>query len=73
MNDLVNLVAQKTGISADQARMAVDTVLGFLKSKLPEPLGGQIENLAAGGDGDAGEGGIIDRIKKGVGGLVGSK
>jgi hypothetical protein len=73
VNELVNLVAQKVGISADQARTAVDTVLGFLKNKLPAPLAGQLDNVAAGGAAEGAEDGILDKIKKGVGSLVGSK
>jgi hypothetical protein len=73
VNDLVNLVAQNVGISPDQARMAVDTVLGFLKAKLPDSLAGQLDNIAAGGEAGGAEEGIIDKIKKGVGSLVGSK
>jgi hypothetical protein len=73
MNDLVNLVAQRVGISPDQARTAVDTVLGFLKNKMPGPIAGQLDNLAAGRDGAASDGGLVDQIKAGVGGLLGGK
>jgi hypothetical protein len=71
VNELVNLVAQKVGITADQARGAVDTVLGFLKAKMPTGLAGQLDNVV-GGATEEGEG-IIDKIKKGVGSLVGNK
>jgi hypothetical protein len=47
-DELVKLVAQKTGISQEQAKMAVTTVLGFLKDKLPAPIGGQLEALLSG-------------------------
>ena len=69
MNELVNIVAQKTGISADQARTAVDTVVGYLKDKLPASLAGQLDGLAGGGE-SAG-GGMLDKVSKGVGGLLG--
>ena len=49
MEELINLVVQKTGISHDQAKQAVETVVGFLKQKLPAPIGGQIDGLLAGG------------------------
>ena len=50
MNELVQLVAQKTGIAEEQARTAVMTVLGFLKDRLPGPLAGQLDGiLGAGG------------------------
>jgi hypothetical protein len=43
MDELVKLVSQKSGISEDAAKKAVDTVLGFLKKKLPAPVSGQID------------------------------
>jgi hypothetical protein len=43
MQELIKLVSQKVGISEDQAKMAIDTVLGFLKQKLPAPIAGQID------------------------------
>ena len=69
MDELVKQVSQRTGISEDQARTAVTTVLGFLKDKLPAPIGGQIDNLIAGDESSAG-GGIGDIASK-VGGLLG--
>jgi hypothetical protein len=69
MDELVKQVSQRTGISEDQARTAVTTVLGFLKDKLPAPIGGQIDNLMAGGE--SGSGGGIGDIASKVGGLLG--
>ncbi len=66
MDQLVNLVAQKAHISTDQARQAVDAVLGFLKEKLPAPVAGQIDALLQGG-------GNIGDVAKGLGGLFGKK
>ena len=48
LDELTKLVAQKTGISQEQAKTAVTTVLGFLKEKLPAPIGGQIDTLLSG-------------------------
>jgi hypothetical protein len=48
MDELVKLVSQKTGISQDQAKMAVETVLNFLKQKLPAPVAGQIDAALSG-------------------------
>jgi hypothetical protein len=69
MDELINLVVQKTGISNEQARMAVDTVLDFLKSKLPAPMAGQVDSLLAGGDVMTNLGGLAG----GLGGLFGKK
>jgi len=54
MNELVNLVSQKAGISADQARTAIETVLGFLKQKLPAPVAAQIDSVMSGKASDLG-------------------
>lgn len=68
MDELVKQVAAKTGISEDQARTAVSTVMGFLKDRLPAPIAGQLDNLAAGG-GEAAGG--LDDIASKVGGIFG--
>ncbi|MCC6865861.1 MAG: DUF2267 domain-containing protein [Ignavibacteria bacterium] len=47
MEQLINLVTEKTGISQDQAKGAVDTVMGFLKDKIPG-IGGQLDGLLKG-------------------------
>jgi hypothetical protein len=61
MNELVQLVQQKTGLSQDMAQKVVDTVVGFLKTKLPGPVSSGLDDLlGAGASGDAaaaGEGG----------------
>ncbi len=49
MDELVKLVTQKTGLSEAQARQAVDTVIGYLKDKLPAPVASQIDGLLKGG------------------------
>lgn len=45
MDELINLVVQKTGISQDQARQAVTVVLGFLKERLPAPIAAQVDGV----------------------------
>jgi hypothetical protein len=67
MDELVKLVAQKTGISKEQAQTAVDTVIGYLKKKLPAPLADQVEGYLSG----EGASGSIEDITKGLGGLLG--
>ena len=67
MDELVNLVAKKTGISPDQAKMAVTTVIGFLKEKLPAPIAGQIDALLKGDMSQA------QNLAQGLGGLFGKK
>lgn len=67
MDELIKLVTQKAGINQDQAKKAIETVLGFLKDKLPAPVAGQIDGLLKG---DAS--GLGDVAGK-VGGLFGKK
>lgn len=68
MDDLIQTVASKAGISAEQAKTAVESVTAFLKEKIPA-LGGQIDGLLKGGGGAGGAlGGLGDKI----GGLFGS-
>ena len=63
MDELIKQVSAKTGISEDQARTAVTTVLGFLKNKLPAPIAGQIDNVLGGGE-DSTAGGLSDLASK---------
>lgn len=64
MDELIKQVTKKAGISEDQAKKAVDAVLGFLKTKLPKPVAAQIEAILKG---DAG--GLKGAASK-VGGLI---
>ncbi len=65
MDELVKLVAAKTGLSEEIARLAVDTVLDFVKDKLPAPIASQLDNLL---DGDTDLGDIAGTL----GGLFGN-
>jgi hypothetical protein len=75
VDELIKLVAGKVGLSAEQAEQAVNTVLGFLKDKLPAPIAGQLENIVGGGAGGAGAAGGLDLGDVGgaLGGLFGKK
>ncbi len=61
MEQLIKLVTEKTGISADQAKGAIETVIGFIKDKIPG-IGGQIEGLMSGN-----LGGLADMAKDKLG------
>ncbi len=67
MDELISLVTQKAGISNDQAKIAVTTVLNFLKEKLPAPIAGQIDGLLGGGGGPA------TNVADSLGGIFGKK
>ena len=66
-NDLVKLVSSKTGLNEEMATLAVDTVIGFLKQKLPPELSGQLDSLLSGQESSSS--GIMDAVK----GLFGKK
>ncbi|MEO6577643.1 MAG: DUF2267 domain-containing protein [Candidatus Limnocylindria bacterium] len=63
MDQLVRMVSERAGIDEGAAKTAVDTVLGFLKDKLPDPIAGQLDKAAKGEKVDAGSA---------LGGLFGS-
>lgn len=69
MDELVNMVAEKAGISKSQARKAVNTVVDFLNDKLPPPIGGNLDDYVKGNVSKD----TIDQITKGLGGLFGDK
>jgi hypothetical protein len=51
MEELINQVAQRTGLAPDMARTGVETVLNFAKTRLPAPIATQLESALAGGGG----------------------
>ena len=64
MDELIKTVSEKAGINPEQAKVAVSSVIEFIKGKLPM-LGDQVQGLITGG----GEGGspladAADAIKK---------
>lgn len=48
MEELVKLVVQKAGVSEAQARVAVETMVVFIKQRLPEPYGAQVDAMLRG-------------------------
>ncbi len=68
MEQLVNLVVEKTGLSEEAAQNAVNVVVAFIKEKLPEPIAGQIDGLLSGEETAEGEGGIGGALKGMLGG-----
>lgn len=70
MEELVQLVSTKAGIAPEQARAAIEAVLGFLKERLPEPIAAQVEALLTGGAGSVEN---ATNMVKGLGGLFGRR
>lgn len=50
MDELVKMVSEKTGLSEEMSKVAVDTVIDYLKDKLPAPIDSQIDTVLEGGD-----------------------
>lgn len=48
MDDLIRVVSEKTGLPAEKARLAADTVINFIKDKLPAPIASQIDDVIKG-------------------------
>ena len=74
MDDLIKQVTERTGISESQARTAVETVMGFLKDRLPAPVAGQLDGLISGAGGAVGT--VADKagdVLGGLGGMFGGK
>jgi len=55
MDQLVKMVSERAGIDERAAETAVNTVIGFLKDKLPDPIAGQLDRAAKGENVDAGD------------------
>jgi hypothetical protein len=63
MNEIIQRLIEKTGLPEDKAAAAVETVVGFLKEKLPSPVASQIDNLMGGGSEASGQlGGMGARL-----------
>ena len=63
MDELINSLRQRTGLPEDKACLAVDIILKYLKSKLPEPVARQVESALASQGGSFSEflGGFLRR------------
>jgi len=66
MDEIVDVVVKKTGLSEEQAHSAVEAVFDYLKKKLPEGIGSHLDDLA----GSNQEGGVLGQVAKVVGGLL---
>ncbi len=69
MDELIKLVVNKTGLPEATAQKAVEVVIGYLKKKLPAPIGAQIDALLASGQAAQG----VESAAQALGGLLGKK
>lgn len=63
MDELIKTVSEKAGINPEQAKVAVTSVVDFIKGKLPM-LGEQVQGLLHGGEGDNPLANAADALKK---------
>ena len=73
MDELISQITSRTGISQEQAQQAVEMVLSFAKSKLPEPFASQVDNFLGS---DTAPTGMMDQVQQqmgNLGGLFGGK
>jgi hypothetical protein len=68
MNEIIQRLIDKTGMPEDKAATAVETVVDFLKEKLPSPVASQIDNLMSGGEGMASK---LGGLGSSLGGMFG--
>jgi len=68
MDELIKLVSQKTGLSEEMSKQAVEVVVRYLKENLPEPIAGRIDDVLSG----KGVAGLGD-LAQGLGGILGQK
>lgn len=69
MDELVRMVSERAGIPEDAARKAVQTVVGFLKDRLPAPIAGQIDGVLGASDASDKAGDVA----KGIGNVLGRR
>lgn len=62
MDKVIQMVQERAGIDEGQARTATETVVGFLKDKLPAPVAGQIDNVMEGEGAGEGGGSPMDKV-----------
>lgn len=70
MDELIQAIADKTGLPAEKAADAAKAAVDFIKDKLPAPIAGQIDGFLSGnaeGISDA-IGGAADKLKGMFGG-----
>jgi hypothetical protein len=68
---LVKQIVERTGMSEDQAHQAVQMVVGFLKDKLPGPIGSQLDSVLSGQNVGGGMAGQAQQALGGLGGGLG--
>lgn len=66
MDQIVQQIVQRTGLSEELARQAAQIAVGVLKEKLPAPIAAQVDLALNGGD-------LTQNLLGGLGGLLGGQ
>jgi hypothetical protein len=69
MNELVQVVMQKTGLPQDKAQEIVDTVVNHFKTNLPSALSGHFDSCVAALESPAAQG-LFEKAKSYAAGLA---
>ena len=69
MEELVQVISQRTGLPADQARGAAVAAIDFIKSKLPESMQGYVDMALNSGMTDD----VANQASNMLGGMFGDK
>lgn len=65
MNELIEQLKSRAGLNDNQAHSAAQTVLDFLKQRLPQSVASQLDTVAAGGK--------VEGMAEKLGGIFGKK
>lgn len=71
MEELIKRVSERTELSEDKAKTAIETVVGFLKERLPGPIASHLDGALAAGGATAFD--KASDLLGGLGGMFGQK
>lgn len=69
MENIIKTISEKSGISEAQAKLAVETLVTFLKNKMPGGIGGQVETFLK--LGSATTEGLREKVKEKISNVMG--
>lgn len=73
MEELVRQITERTGISAPQARQAIEMVVDFAKQRLPAPVAGQLDSFLGNDSAVANASDAVQEHLGKLGGMFGNK
>lgn len=69
MENIIKTISEKAGISETQAKFATETLVSFLKNKMPGGIGGQVETFLKLSSGTTE--GIGEKVKEKISNVMG--